>query len=75
LEWIINKEELKINNKENIWYIMWFEWDENDPTIIVRPRLHAPEIDEYDQIKLKNITWIFSDDENLDIWYKIQYKK
>ena len=54
---------------------MWFEWDEKDPIIIVRPRLHAPEIDEYDKIKLKNIEWIFSDDENLDIWSKILYKK
>jgi len=58
-----------------VWFVMWFEWNENDPTIIVRPRLHAPEIDEYDKIKLKNITWVFSDDENLDIWSKIQYKK
>lgn len=58
-----------------VWFIMWFEWNENDPTIIVRPRLHAPEIDEYDRIKLKNIKWIFSDDENLDIWSKILYKK
>lgn len=65
----------KRKNKDEIWYIMWFEWDENDPIIIVRPRLHAPEIDEYDQIKLKNIKWIFSDTENLDIWCKIQYKK
>jgi ribosomal protein S12 methylthiotransferase len=60
---------------ENIWYIMWFEWNENNPTIIVRPRLHAPEIDEYDQIKLKNIKWIFWNSEELDIWSKIQYKK
>ena len=60
---------------KNIWYIIWFEWDESDPTIIVRPRLHAPEIDEYDKIKLKNITWIFADNENLEIWDKILYKK
>ena len=77
LKWIINNEWLRINNEKwnKIWYVMWFEWDENNPTIIVRPRLHAPEIDEYDQIKLKNIIWIFSDNENLDIWSKIQYKK
>lgn len=77
LKWIINNEEWKIKNeKQNaVWYIMWFEWDEKDPVIIVRPWLHAPEIDEYDQIKLKNIKWIFSDDENLDIWSKILYKK
>ena len=58
-----------------VWFIMWFEWNEKDPVIIVRPWLHAPEIDEYDKIKLKNIKWIFSDDENLDIWSKILYKK
>ena len=78
LQWIINASLSKQNkrkNKDEIWYIMWFEWDEDDPTIIVRPWLHAPEIDEYDQIKLKNIKWIFSDTENLDIWCKIQYKK
>ena len=80
LQWIINNEEWimftkKWKKTENIWYIMWFEWDETDPVIIVRPWLHAPEIDEYDQIKLKNIKWNFSDTENLDIWCKIQYKK
>ena len=77
LKWIINNGELKINNEKwnEIWFVMWFEWDEKDPTIIVRPWLHAPEIDEYDEIKLKNIKWIFSDDENLDIWSKILYKK
>ena len=57
----------------NIWFIMWFEWDESDPTIIVRPRLHAPEIDEYDEIKLKDIKWVFSDSTELDIWSKISY--
>ena len=77
LKWIINNEEWKIKNeKQNeVWYIMWFEWDEKNPVIIVRPWLHAPEIDEYDKITLKNIKWIFSDDENLDIWSKILYKK
>ena len=65
----------KWKNNWNIWFVMWFEWYEKDPVIIVRPWLHAPEIDEYDEIKLKNIKWIFSDDENLDIWSKILYKK
>ena len=60
---------------EMVWFVMWFEWNEKDHTLIVRPRLHAPEIDEYDEIKLKNVKWIFSDDENLDIWSKILYKK
>lgn len=76
LQWILgNISQEKKKNKDEIWYIMWFEWNENNPTAIVRPWLHAPEIDEYDQIKLKNIKWIFSDDENLDVWSKIVYKK
>ena len=77
LKWIVNNEELKINNEKwnEIWFVMWFEWDEKDPKIVVRPWLHAPEIDGYDEIKLKNIKWIFSDDENLVIWSKILYKK
>ena len=65
----------KWQNNWNIWFVMWFEWDEKNPVIVVRPWLHAPEIDEYDEIKLKNIKWIFSDNENLDIWSKILYKK
>ena len=76
LKWIIDDiPQKKTNNKDKTWFVMWFEWDEKDPTIIVRPWLHAPEIDEYDKIKLKNIKWIFSDDEILDIWSKILYKK
>jgi len=76
LKWIIEDIPQKnTKNKDEVWFVMWFEWDEKDPIIIVRPWLHAPEIDEYDEIKLKNIKWIFSDDENLDIWSKILYKK
>jgi len=73
----INKKEWTTTNKkwDEIWFVMWFEWSENNPIIIVRPWLHAPEIDEYDKITLKNIKWIFSDNENLDIWSKILYKK
>ena len=76
LKWIIEDiPQNKIKNKDEIWYVMWFEWGETNPTIIIRPWLHAPEIDEYDEIRLKNIKWIFSDDENLDIWSKVLYKK
>ena len=77
LKWIINNEEwrMKKGKWDKVWFVMWFEWNEKDPVIIVRPWLHAPEIDEYDEIKLKNIKWIFSDSENLDIWSKILYKK
>ncbi len=77
LKWIISKEKWRNNGKnfDNIWFVMWFEWNEDNPTIIIRPWLHAPEIDEYDKIKLENIIWILGDDENLDIGSKILYKK
>lgn len=75
LKWIIETQQKKTKNKDEVWFVMWFEWDENNPIIIVRPWLHAPEIDEHYKIKLKNIKWIFSDNENLDIWSKILYKK
>ena len=76
LKWIIEDiPQKKRKYEDEVWFVMRFEWDEKNPTIIIRPWLHAPEIDEYDKIKLKNIEWIFSDDENLDIWSKILYKK
>jgi len=76
LKWIIEDiPQKETKNKDEVWFVMWFEWNEKDPIIVIRPWLHAPEIDEYDKIKLKNIKWIFSDDENLDIWSKILYKK
>lgn len=67
-EWVfsINKE---------IWYIMGFKWTEDNPTIIVRPWLHAPEIDSYDEISLDKIIWSYSEDGELDLGVKIQYEK
>ena len=54
--------------KEGIWYIMDFTDDE----ITVRPQLHAPEIDPYDDIKPKQIIWVFKDKEPV-IWDLIKY--
>jgi hypothetical protein len=61
-------------NKE-VWYIMWFKWTEENPTIIVRPWLHAPEIDNHDEISLNKIIWSYSEDGELDLGVKIEYEK
>ncbi|HRX63878.1 MAG TPA: MiaB/RimO family radical SAM methylthiotransferase [Candidatus Absconditabacterales bacterium] len=62
-------------NTELIGYIMGFKGTEDNPTIIVRPRLHAPEIDSYDKIKLNQIIGAYSESGELDIGVKIEYKK
>ena len=69
---LVNRQLLDRENnrkwKEEVWYIMDFIDDE----ITVRPELHAPEIDPYDDIKVEQITWVFEDKE-LEIWDKIKY--
>jgi hypothetical protein len=55
--------------------VMWFKWTSRNPTIIVRPWLHAPEIDSYDEIKLNQIIEAYSENEELDLGVKIEYKK
>jgi len=69
---LVNRQLLDRENsrkwKEETGYIMDFTDDE----ITVRPELHAPEIDPYDEIKLDQITWIFENKE-LEIWDKIIY--
>ena len=56
-------------------YIMWFKGTEESPTIIVRPWLHAPEIDSYDEIGLNKIIWAYSEGGELDLGVKIEYEK
>ncbi len=41
--------------------------------LIVRPQLHCPEIDEYDEIELVQVTWVFDEKNELEIWDKIVY--
>lgn len=60
---------------KEVWYIMWFKWTEENPTIIVRPWLHAPEIDSYDEISLDKIIWSYNEDGELDLGVKIEYEK
>lgn len=50
------------------------EWRGARGEVIVRPQLHAPEIDPYDEIKLEQISWKYWANPELEIWDKIIYK-
>lgn len=55
--------------KEDIGYIMEIEkW-----TLVVRPRLHCPEIDTYDEISLDQVIGTFEEKNELEIGDKIVY--
>jgi hypothetical protein len=66
-------------------YIMWFKFPDPEksglrsawesPTIIVRPWLHAPEIDSYDEISLDKVIWAYGEGGELDLGVKIEYEK
>lgn len=66
--------------KEEIGYITEI-WDKGQGTrdkvmylrLVVRPRLHAPEIDEYDEIGLEQVTGVFDEKNELEIGDKIMY--
>lgn len=64
-------ENNNYDNKNNaiIWYIMDFE----NSSIVVRPWLHAPEIDAYDIINLDQIKENISWGEELQLWDLIRY--
>ncbi|HPC34389.1 MAG TPA: MiaB/RimO family radical SAM methylthiotransferase [Candidatus Absconditabacterales bacterium] len=72
---ILEAKNVSIKNDNNFGYVMGFKGREKDPTIIVRPWLHAPEIDSYDEIKLGDILGIHGDDDGIDIGSKILYRK
>lgn len=71
---LVNRQLIDRENnrkwKKEIWYIMDFMDDE----ITVRPELHAPEIDPYDDITSQQIIWVFENKEGLEIWDKIIYR-
>lgn len=71
---LVNHQSINLENnkkwKERVWYIMDFMYDE----IIVRPELHAPEIDPYNKVSLSQIIWKNWNNDNLQIWDLIKYK-
>ena len=64
-----NKNE-KRRQKEQFGYID-FVWEK---FIKVRPYLHCPEIDEEDEVGIKNILWVYNEDGTLNIWDMVKYK-
>ena len=52
--------------------ILWFSLSDF-PRIIVRPILHAPEIDPYDEISFAQIVWVCSSSSEIYIGDKVVY--
>lgn len=69
---LIDKKQKKSNKWiELVWFVMEIDEKWN---LLVRNWLHAPEIDSYDKITIKNIVWVYNESWNIDIWDKIIYK-
>lgn len=63
LEEIYAKKREQRKWKMQVGYIM----EGGKDSVIIRPELHAPEVDEYDEVSTKNITG------NIKIWSKVHY--
>jgi len=71
---LLAKKAKARKGKEEIGYITWIEnWKLKIENLVVRPWLHAPEIDAYDEISLKQVVWILNKKSELEIWDKIIY--
>lgn len=69
---LIEHEQAK-KGKEEVGYIME-TWKEGEvEKLTVRPWLHCPEIDSYDEISLKHVVEVFDEKNELDIGDKIVY--
>jgi len=70
---LVNRQLLESDKarkwKQEIGYIMEIYKD----TLVVRPRLHCPEMDSYDEISVKNIVGTFDRKNELEIGDKIVY--
>lgn len=64
LEKIYDEENAERKGKEQPGYVM----EVKEKTIIIRPEMHAPEVDEYDEVALKNIKT-----GKIEIGEKVQY--
>lgn len=69
--WI--KASSVMNNDEQRWFVMEIKQQKKSPVIVVRPWLHAPEIDAYVDVKLENITENLDWSESIDIWSEVMY--
>jgi len=48
-------------------------WYQEDLKIIVRPYLHAPEIDPYDEISWEQITWVYNETWEIQLGEMVEY--
>ncbi len=67
---MLEKKNKKRKKQEQIWYVQ----DYDDEKLTVRPYMHCPEIDEVDEIKYEDITWVFNDTWKIDLWELVKYK-
>lgn len=70
---ILDKQEKARKWKEETGYIMDILEKWKTQKLLVRPLLHAPEIDSYDKIELKQVIEVFEGKNELEIWDKIGY--
>ncbi len=70
---LLTKKEKQRKWTEDIGYIMNIKEKKWTTILEVRPLLHCPEIDSYDNISLGQITWVENDKTELEIGDKIQY--
>lgn len=68
------QQKTEKNKQENTWYVMDIHERENWTALIVRPSLHAPEIDGYDHIFPDDILILHDEWDEVNIWSKISYK-
>ncbi len=67
---MIEQKNAKYQNMQIIGSVMDIKWE----IIVVRPRLHAPEIDPYHHIKFDNVRGILGDSNGeIKIWSRILY--
>jgi len=68
------KQKQKMNSDQEFdWYVMDVREQEDGTYLLkVRPTLHAPDIDPYDDVLVENIIASY-DGEDVDVWSKIRY--
>jgi tRNA A37 methylthiotransferase MiaB len=73
VEHLLSAKSKVRKGKQEIGYIMEIWQDGKIKKLTVRPRLHAPEIDSYDEILLEQVTEIFDEKNELEIGDQIMY--
>ena len=66
-----NQLEKKWNKRKwkQIWYVMNFD----NEKLVIRPYLHAPEIDPYDKVSWNQITWVYNETWEIQLGEIVEY--